>query len=87
MEDPGDLDLGHGRAAVLFPLAAVVGGDQEDGLVGDPRLLQPLKDQADQAVRLRDRLVILGRPVAVLMPGVIDVVEMDEGELGRFSLR
>ena len=83
-DDPGNLDLGHGSTSVPFALASVVRRDKHDGLLSDSRVLDALKDETDQAVRFCNRFVILWRAVAVLMAGMIDMVEMDEGKLGPF---
>jgi hypothetical protein len=84
VKDPGDLEFGHSRAAVAFPLAAVVGGDQDNCFSANAGIFKALEDQTDQAISLCDGLVILQRAMAVVVAGSVDVIKMDEGKFELF---
>jgi hypothetical protein len=77
-DDPGDLDLGHRRTAVLRAHAAVVSSDDHAGVASDVRFLQAVEDLADVQVGLGNGGVVLFASMAVLVacPSTEDLVKM-----------
>ena len=67
---------------MAFGHSAVIGRDQHDGAVRDSGLFQSRQHLSHQDIRLRHRLVVLRRAVAVFVAGVIHVIAMDEGQGG-----
>ena len=81
-DDPWDLEFDHAFAAVFGAEAAVVGGEEHEGVFGGAACFDGGYDLAHQLIGFAPgEEVGLAEPTG-LVTGVIDVVEMHKGEGG-----
>src|SRR5688572_1051270 len=79
--DPGDVPAARVVGPVALAGAAVVGREDDDGVVGELRLLQRAPQQAHRAVDGFDRLDLLRRPPALAVAGGVGRSEEHTSEL------
>ena len=82
-----DPHLFLGLAAVIVAEAAVVGGDDEQGILGKAALFVHIPDAADVAVLDGDLLQVLLGTVAIVVACAVHLVELDEQEFGIVLLQ
>ena len=85
VQNQGNLEFFHGRAAMAFLFAAVVGRHDDDGLFANAGVVQRAKQLVDQTVDLLNGLEVFWRFPAEGMPGMVHIVEMNE-EKSWFAL-